>query len=132
MAARIGASAIGVDVNPHCLRSSRRRATAEGLETFIEICDFDLTQIRSHPRYAEATVLYLYLMHAGLSWNLPGTFRCCTSTSCTPEGFEPPACPGTFPGTFLEPSWHARGLRTADLLGSLHLPSFLPSPSARS
>ena len=62
MAARVGASAIGVDVNPHCIRASRRRAAKAGLEASIDICEFDLTKVRSHPRFEEVTMLYLYLM----------------------------------------------------------------------
>ena len=62
MAAKVGASAIGLDVNPYCLRASRKRAAKAGLEASIDICEFDLTKVRFHPRYEEATILYVYLM----------------------------------------------------------------------
>jgi hypothetical protein len=62
MAARLGAKAIGVDVNPHCLKLSRARAAASRLAARIDVYEYDLTKIADHPRFAEATVLYAYLM----------------------------------------------------------------------
>lgn len=62
LAARLGATAIGVDVNPHCLKLSRARAKAARLEERIEVYDYDLTKIVEHPRFGAATVLFAYLM----------------------------------------------------------------------
>ena len=62
MAARLGATAIGVDVNPHCLKLSRARAKASGLADRIEVYKHDLTKIMEHPRYQATTVIYAYLM----------------------------------------------------------------------
>ena len=62
MAARLGATAIGVDVNPHCLKLSRARAKASGLADRIEVYEHDLTKITEHPRYQATTVIYAYLM----------------------------------------------------------------------
>jgi hypothetical protein len=61
LAAHRGARAIGVDVNPFCLRRSRERVARTGLGALIKVLDFDLTRIDEHPCYAEATVVYVYL-----------------------------------------------------------------------
>ena len=59
-AARLGARAIGFDVNRSCLERSRATALQEGL-THVEVIDHDILQLAGHPRFEAATIVYVYL-----------------------------------------------------------------------
>jgi hypothetical protein len=57
-----GARAVGFDVNPRCLSSSRAAATKAGCSERVEVIDHDLLALQGHPRFEAASVVYVYLV----------------------------------------------------------------------
>ena len=61
-AGRLGCRAVGFDVNPFCIRRSRAAAAAAGLSHLVEVANRDLFALAEHPRFLEASVVYVYLV----------------------------------------------------------------------
>ena len=72
-AAKLGACAIGIDVNPWCLKRARAAAAkaidsaGSPLSERIEVLEHDLADLPSLPRYPDATVVYVYLYPKAIS-----------------------------------------------------------------
>lgn len=60
--AQRGARAVGFDVNPRCLVSSRVAAAQAGCSDRVEVIDHDLLALQGHERFEAATVVYVYLI----------------------------------------------------------------------
>ena len=62
-AARLGARALGIDVNPYCLRRSHEAAARAGppLAARVRVVEHDLQRLPSLEGYAAASVVYVYL-----------------------------------------------------------------------
>ena len=60
--ARLGAHAVGFEVNEWCIRRSRRAAERARVGALVEVVDADLLQLDRHPRFTASTVVYVYLM----------------------------------------------------------------------
>ena len=58
--ARLGARAVGFDVNPWCLTRARVAAERAGVSDRVEVVDADFLLLGGHPRFQAATVLYVY------------------------------------------------------------------------
>ena len=61
-AARLGAHAIGFDVNSWCIERSRAAASSAGLSALVEVIEADMFALDAHPRFLAATVVYVYLV----------------------------------------------------------------------
>lgn len=66
-AARLGAHAVGFDVNDWCLRRSREAAARAGVAERVEVIDADICSLDGHPRFEAASVVYVYLIPRILS-----------------------------------------------------------------
>ena len=61
----IGCVAVGFDIRRECVESSQRAAVREGLDGLISVHQhdfFDQDGIHTHPAFASATVLFMYLV----------------------------------------------------------------------
>lgn len=94
VATRVGARAIGFDVNPWCLRTASKAAEAAGVGSRVQVVEHSFLSFTEHPCFKDATVVYVYAMPHVVE-RLQPTLRqavaagkrvlvYCTSSDCTP------------------------------------------------